>query len=205
MQKHYAFDEVLKVIVQPINPLRELDVLLSSIDQKRYPQITEHIMEFRSAQFKQLWTKTFVQNSIKSLNKIYDEILNIDALHSKHTLKSKALKHYKKTLKAFHELDEAASDEAFHELRIEFKVARYTLEFLSESAIKDEDEKIQECKNIQEYLGIVQDRSNQYEWLRLFCENNPVKKECKALLKQYQRDLQRLKKEKRLPNERDDA
>ncbi len=197
MKKHYAIADVLKVIVQQTNTLRELDVLLLEIDSKRYAKLTHKVTAYRDEQFNLLWHDGFVKNSIQTLNQLYDDILELNVEYSESKLISKSINHYHKTMQNFYNIPHDSSDELFHELRIEFKIARYTLEFLSETALEDEEHKTQQCKQIQDHLGLIQDRSNQYEWIQQFCNgNDEIKQECKSLLKQYKKELKQLKKKK---------
>lgn len=188
----YAIISVLKEIVQKTNGLRELDVFLLTLDSAKYPKLTENLKGLRDERFEIIWSESFTDETISSLNRLYDELHNMPIDLSDESLVTKAEKFYTKSLRSFKELVKDESADKLHELRIRFKISRYALEFLNESGLYDEKKKIKECKQIQDHFGDIQDMSNQLQLLKYFCDENPIK-ECKKLIKERKRYLRSLK------------
>ncbi len=188
----YAIISVLKEIVQKTNELRELDVFLLTLNSDEYPKLTKRIKEVRDKRFEMIWSESFANETISSLNRLYDELhrLPIDITDKRLTTKSE--KFYAKSLRSYNRLSKDESADKLHELRIRFKISRYSLEFLNESGLHDEQAKIKECKQIQDHFGDIQDVSNQLQWLKHFCDENPIK-ECKKLIKEHKQYLHSLK------------
>ena len=193
MPDAYAIGAVLKEIVQKTNELRELDVFLRSLDSYTYPKLTKKINKYREQRFDTVLTAAFIHDSLSAINKLYDELFEINVLHSNNELIKTTEEHYAKSLKIFRNLTSNESDEALHELRIRFKMSRYALDFLSESGLHNEHKKIKECKRIQDHFGDIQDTANQLQWLKHFCKENPCN-ECKQLIKERKKSLKLLKK-----------
>lgn len=192
MPDAYAIAAVLKEIVQKTNELRELDVFLTTVDSQKYPQLTKEIKTFRDNRFETIWSETFKNEIIIALHKLYDELLEMDIDLQKDTLVKTAEEFYAESLRFFHDLPSNESDEKLHDLRIRFKISRYALEFLNESGLYNERNKIKECKRIQNHFGNIQDTVNQLQWLKHFCEQHPSK-ECSKLTKERRHNLKTLK------------
>jgi len=187
-----SFDERIKEIVQKTNELRELDVLLSSLNQERYPMFFKEIGEYRRLRFQKVWTPEFLEDSIGKLIilKKYIKMQNI-TLKDKRVI-TKIEKFYFKTLKAFNKIDRSTPEKKLHKLRIRFKVSRYALEFLNDNGLADERENIFMCKKRQYYFGDIQDLSNQVQFLKGFCKYNSSS-ECRELAGEYLKKLIALK------------
>lgn len=193
MPEAYAISSILKEIVQKTNELRELDVFLSTLDRVHYPQLTKRIRAFRDRRFETIWSEGFAEETIRSLNRLYDELLDLEITITDEALIQMTEKFYVKSLRLYHKIPKDASAKKLHGLRIRFKVSRYALEFLNESGLKNEKKRIKECKQIQEHFGDMQDLFNQLQWLENFCHENPMK-ECKRLIKERKQQLKALKK-----------
>ncbi len=189
----YAFNAVLKEIVQKTNALRELDVFLTSLDPIRYPTLSKKIRKYRKKRFKEIWSATFKQSTIKKLNQLLNEMRTLDLPYKKKELIVSTEQFHAKSLKLFYNLHKNISNKALHELRIKFKIARYALEFLNSCNLRNKLKSIEECKQVQDHFGEVQDTSNQLDWLEHFCDDNPCK-ECKELIKERKKRLKLLKK-----------
>lgn len=189
----YAFNAVLKEIVQTTNELRELDVFLASLDQITYPTLFNEIEKYRQKRFKAIWSEPFIQTTVKKLYQLHDEIQMLDLPYRKKELIASTEKYYSESLETFHDLRKDTSNEALHELRIKFKISRYALEFLNSCNLRDKHKKIKECKQIQDHLGEIQDAANQLDWLKHFCDEHPCK-ECNKLIKERKQYLKLLKK-----------
>jgi len=189
----YAFNAILKELAQKTNELRELDVFLDSLDPIAYPKLSKKIRKYRKKRFVEICNDTFNQTTIKKLRQLHDEIQVLSLPNKKKELIESTEKFYSEGLRAFHDLHKDTSNEALHELRIKFKTSRYALEFLHRCNLRNKRKDIEECKQIQDHLGEVQDTANQIDWLEHFCESNPCK-ECRQLIKERKAYLNLLKK-----------
>lgn len=189
----YAFNAILKEIVQKTNELRELDVFLASLDPISYPILSKKIGKYRKKHFKEIWSSEFSETTIKKLYQLLDEIKTVDLPNKKKELVDSAEKFHSTSLEIFHNLHKNTSNEALHELRIKFKISRYALEFLNSCDLSNKQKSIEECKQIQDHFGEIQDAANQLDWLEQFCNQNPCK-ECKQLIKERKQFLKLVKK-----------
>lgn len=178
MPEEYAFSDLLKHIVQETNELRELDVFLLENELSHYPLLQEEIKKYRKTLFEKQFTKKRVKATGKTLDVLYEDIVKTESSLEAERLISKAEASYKHCMQNYRAIDKETTEKQLHQLRIDFKVARYALEFLTESGLKNKKKKINTCKKTQERLGRVQDSANQIVWVKHFCKEHPLK-ECK--------------------------
>lgn len=188
-----AFPPLLKNSVKQTNVLRELDVLLSTIRPKNYPKTFKLLSILRQKHFHSIVTDTFKHDVIHALHRYYDDLYGMKQdSKSKQWVKTTE-EFYRTCVSEYSELSEDATKKELHALRIKFKAARYSLEFLSESTLADEDEKINKCKMYQDILGTIQDTFNQVSWLKKIYKEYPTK-ELEKLIRKRKKKLKSLKK-----------
>lgn len=190
----YAMTAILKEIVQKTNELRELDVFLQTLDATRYPELAREIKRFRDERYTIIWSDHTVKKTVKALNRFCDELLELHTDISDKRLIEISQRHFAKSLRLHKKTSKDTSAKELHELRIRFKTSRYALEFLQESGLHEEREKIKACKAIQDHLGAMQDAFNQLQWLEHLCQEHPLK-ECERLVKERKAALKALKRE----------
>lgn len=188
-----VFPPMLKNLVKQTNHLREIDVLLSTIKRTRYPKIYKRLSALRKEYFQSVFTDAFKHEAILELTRYYHELHNLKPDNKPEQWISMAKEHYQKCIDEYRILSQNTPKKELHALRIRFKTARYALEFLNESALSGEKEKISTCKGYQEVLGAIQDTYNQISWLEKFYKNNPIK-ETKELIRKRRKKLKELKK-----------
>jgi CHAD domain-containing protein len=193
LPEYYALQEVLRTAVRQTNILRELDVFIESVDPVAYPKLIRVLHHYRNEQFETLLTDHFREQTRHALNKLYDDLTGLNPVIEDERLIAMAEKHYQGCLSDYNALTKKCSEEELHELRIRFKITRYALEFLEQSELHSEKEKIKSCKKIQDHLGAVQDAANQLQFLKSFCKAHTTK-ECRQLLKDRKTELKHLKK-----------
>ena len=193
LPEYYALHEVLRSIVRQTNILRELDVFTASVDPHDYPKLVKMLQAYRSEQFESVLTEQFRKQTRSTLTKLYDDLTELNPALPVEELIDAAEKHFDGCLAGYNTLTKKSSEEELHELRIRFKISRYALEFLDQSALHSEQEKIKSCKKIQDHLGAVQDASNQFHFLKSFCRSHLIH-ECRRLLKARKSQLKQLKK-----------
>jgi CHAD domain-containing protein len=192
LHESVPFPAELKSAVRSTNAIRELDVLIESIDPALFPKTLRLLGELRRKHFRKRFTGAFRNEAFCSLNLYYDALcdanLDISAEHLIATVETRYLAGVKK----YGEINEKTSQEELHKLRVDFKNIRYGLEFLRAEKFADEKEKIAECKKIQNPLGAVQDAYNQVDWLRKLSRSHP-NAETKRLLQERKKGLKKLK------------
>jgi CHAD domain-containing protein len=183
--------DVLKKAIKETNLLRELDVLLSTIDSSAYPKSVKHLTLLRDNTFQSIFTDTFKQEVIHGIHQFYDTLCSLNP--DPELLLPLAEGYYEECLDEYHTLVNHSTQKEFHHVRIKFKIARYSLDFLHESSIADEEKKIDECKRYQDILGAIQDTYNQLFLLKKLYEEYPIK-EFKELIKKRKKILKKLQK-----------
>jgi CHAD domain-containing protein len=193
LPEYYALQEVLRSAVRQTNILRELDVFVASVDPDVYPKLVKLLHDYRNEQFDAVLTDHFREQTRHALNRLYDDLTQLNPAIEDERLIVMAEKHFQGCVADYDALTKKSSEEELHELRIRFKITRYALEFLEQSGLHSEKEKIKSCKKIQDHLGAVQDAANQFRFLKSFCETHATK-ECRQLLKARKGELKHLKK-----------
>ncbi len=189
----YAIEEVLKTIFKPTNTLRELDVLLLSINNVKYPNLYKQLQAYRDEQYKTTLTAAYITRSRSVLKQLIDELQKIDTVHSDRMLIKKARKYAEKADSAYSKIGPKSRSKELHKLRIAYKSVRYALEFLKESGLTYEKKRLKHAKQRQEELGALQDAHNQLEILRSFCETCSSA-ECMTLYKLRKKAYKKLLK-----------
>lgn len=186
------FPNALKAAVKATNPIRELDVLISTLSSLEYPKLLKQLSKIRKNTFKSLFTPKYVRQTSLLLDEYYDQVSQIDLHVIPEILVQKVLTHYQHCLSTYKSLEEDAKPKTLHRLRISFKDARYGFEFLNVSDIHKSQKIIQHCKQMQTSLGAVQDALNQVEWLETLYQSHPSPA-LKELLQKQTKALKKLK------------
>jgi len=187
----YAFQDIIKSIFKPSNTLRELDVLLLSIIPKDYPNLYQKLQHYRDKQYKKILTEAYISRSMMVLEKLIEALNRTDTIHTERILVKKALEHYKRTEHRYKKLSPGAAPKELHKLRIEFKTARYALDFLHTSGFYRKIDKLTYAKTRQDQLGALQDAHNQLMILKKFCKKCSLN-ECSDLYKKRHKEYKRL-------------
>jgi CHAD domain-containing protein len=190
--RSYAIGEVLKSLFKTTNELRELDVFLLSVKQEKYPALHKELQKHRNRRYEKIWTPSYQKKCISVLEKLHDDLYGINEHLAPGELGKKAMAQFRNSVDLYLALAPDTADEELHQLRIDFKISRYALEFIQESGIKEVQEEIVKCKKTQDELGAVQDAMNQLELLKSFCKKFDSK-ECEKLLKKRKKKYKRLK------------
>lgn len=169
-KKRCTSDAIAKSMLQVTNPLRELDVFLASLEEKNYPRIYKRISRYRQSQYKQWWTSQTVTYFEETLQTLIDDISASPLECSKKKLIKRAEELYVVASTSHKKLTSKSLDAQIHKCRIRYKKARYVLEFLRYSGVKDAHAEISRLKKVLDHFGAIQDISNQIEWLECFCE-----------------------------------
>lgn len=188
-----VFSPMLKKFVKQTNAIRELDVLLSSIKAKRYPKTFKKLSTLRNTYYRSVFTHPFGQEILSELNRYTAELSYLNPDIQSHTVHTLTEEHYQKCVHDYREHSKHMSQKELHRLRIEFKIARYSLEFADTISIADKKEKIDACKMYQDFLGSLQDTFNQIAWLKQFYKDYGIK-EVKALIRKRKKKLKKLKR-----------
>ena len=191
LPKSDAIHDVIKTMFKPTNILRELDVLLLSLEKSDYPKLYERLQAYRDRQYKLITTDIYIEHNTNILEKLIDELLSINTVHTDKTLIQKALKYYKKTNTAYKALAPDTPPKKLHELRIQFKTARYALELLKENGLSRNDKKIDYAEQKQDELGAIQDAHSQLVLLKTFCKTCNLD-ECRRLYKARKKEYKAL-------------
>lgn len=181
----------LKKVIKKTNKLRELDVLLSTINANNCPKSFKRLTLLRKNTYLSIFTDTFKHEIIQFIHHFYNDLCSLNPEGK--SIPSIAESYYQKCVQDYHSLVENSTKKEFHHVRINFKIARYSLDFLHESSIADETKKINECKYYQDILGTIQDSYNQISLLKKLYNNYPTKKLHK-LIKKRKKILQKQKK-----------
>lgn len=178
------FPEPLKAAIKETNPIRELDVLLNSLNSSEYPKLFKQLSKIRKDTTKTLITKEFIKHVSILLDQYYNLIAQTNPNFISEILIERVLAHYQHCLHTHKNLKENTKPKTLHRLRIGFKDARYGFEFLEISDIHECREIIQHCKQMQNSLGTVQDALNQIEWLEKLYQSHPSPALKELMLKQ---------------------
>lgn len=188
-----AIQEILKTVFKPTNTLRELDVLILSINRSDYPTLYQQLDTYRDAHYKEILTAGYITRSRSVLEQLIDELKNADTLHSDQKLIKKARKFADQTDSAYSNINNGTKPKELHRLRIAYKTIRYSLEFLKESGLDYQKKRLKHARQRQEELGQLQDTHNQLEILHRFC-TTCSSDECQHLYKERKRSYKKLVK-----------
>lgn len=186
------FPEELKSALKATNSLRELDVLIASLKPSEYPKTLKLLRQMRQERFDALWEKGFYERVPTMLRQYYDTLCAANPAIDSAQLVTTVEGGFKTALARYRTVDENTPQKELHQLRVDFKISRYGLEFLRAERLGEESEKIEACKRVQNTLGNVQDAYNQVEWLRKLYRLRP-NAETKRLLKERKKGLKKLK------------
>lgn len=167
-----VFPPMLKEGVKATNDLRELDVLIASLD--KYPKIRKELLRYQPKLFEERLNDLFSAALLQNLEDYYTLIFEADPPIFREIAVQKILTHYQHCLDELNALTGDEKPKDLHKLRIKFKDARYGFEFLDFTELHPSAELIDYCKVMQERLGKVQDYVNQLDWLETFAAENPA-------------------------------
>lgn len=190
------FPKPLKNLLKTTNSLRELDVLILSIDPESHKRVRLKLAEICAEEYRLGFNEAFQKELAAALDDFYDTVASLNPDPLGDTLIEKAQEHYHESILRYEALPPDASRKVIHALRIRFKISRYALEFLHESGLKNEKEKLLECKHYQNRFGEIQDLYNQIRWLKRFYKEHPIHRLGK-LLKERKKMLKKLKETSR--------
>ncbi|MGD9716031.1 MAG: CHAD domain-containing protein [Sulfuricurvum sp.] len=186
------FPSELKAAVKSTNPIRELDVLIESLKPKRYPKTCRTLSLLRGRHADAAFSPEFKTQTLNAIRNHYDTLCDADPDISSTHLIDTVERYYASALSDYGRICPETSQKELHRLRVRFKNARYGLEFLASSQLREEHRKIAECKKIQNRLGRVQDAYNQVEWLKKVYKRSPSS-ETAELLRERKKELKALK------------
>lgn len=189
-ESHTLLDTI-RTVFKPTNILRELDLLLLSLEKSSYPKLYEAFQSYRDERYRLVVTQIYIEQSMRLLEKLIDELLAIKVVYTDEELINKALKHYRKTKTAYKMLTSDSKAKELHRVRIEFKTSRYALEFLKESGLTSEKKKRRYAEQKQDQLGALHDAYSQLLLLKQFCKASQLD-ECRRLYKKRKKAYRRL-------------
>nr|MDA3946118.1 CHAD domain-containing protein [Helicobacteraceae bacterium] len=177
---YYAIEKIIKSIFKPTNTLRELDVLLLSIDKVDYPTLYKDLQLHRDEHYNGVLTAAYIARSSSLLKQVTDELQKMNSVHSDQILIKKAHRYAEKTDRAYKRINPGTKPKELHRVRIGYKRVRYSLEFLKESGLEYKKGKLKHAQQRQEQLGAIQDARNQLHILHSGCKTGSLA-ECEAL------------------------
>lgn len=186
------FPQTLKTFLKATNIVRELDVLLLSLDKKSTKKVFKQLSSLRDEHFEVLFTQESKMQIFQSLNDFYDFLTDLNPSFNNEKLIQTAHEHYDENLRRYSILPQSASKKELHALRIRFKISRYALEFLYDSSAEDTQVQIEESIRFQDKLGEIHDLYNQIKLLKKLQHENPSK-ELKKLLSEKKKMLKHSK------------
>jgi len=191
-----VIEDRIKSIFKPTSLLRELDVLLLSLKEDDCPELYRQLQYHRVRTYNSVITQEYIERNSRLLEMLIDDLLSINMRHTDKWLVKKTLSQFRKSKSAYQKLAPDAKQKKLHKLRIEFKTARYALEFLQESGRCQKKGKIKYTKKRQDELGSLQDAYNQLKLLQQFCrkhETDECRELCNRRKKEYKSLVRRAK------------
>jgi len=179
--------------MQETNSIREVDVLINSLQRSKYPKLLKYLSKLRKQKYSALLDSQYLNKTLLLIDE-YSSLIsqnNPDFIHE--ILIQKVLTHYQHCLDSYLGLESTADSKALHRLRIEFKDARYGFEFLEISDLHQCSEVIAHCKELQNALGAIQDKVNQIDLLKKIYQEFPSSEVKELLQKQKKRASKNLK------------
>lgn len=161
-----AFPKELKSALKSTNPLRELDVLIGTINPLKYPNTHKYAMRMRAEILSAIMSLDFYEHTLRLLRSFYQLCNEISSCPEDAAMIAITEMHFKKCLEDYASLSSQTPASDLHKLRVQFKIVRYGLEFLNTANIQEEHERIALCKSIQDKFGAIQDSKNQVSWLK---------------------------------------
>jgi CHAD domain-containing protein len=186
------FPKILKTFLKATNIIRELDVLLLSLDKKSTKKVYKLLSSLRNEHTEALFTHVSKMQIFRSLHEFYDFLTNLNPSFNTEKLIRTAHEHYDENIRLYSILPQSASKKELHALRIRFKISRYALEFLHDSTLEDTHLELDESKRFQDTLGEIHDLYNQIKLLKKLQHENPSK-ELKKLLSERKKMLKHSK------------
>ncbi len=193
MPEAYAFSEVLKQIFKQTNTVRELDVLLESLNKKHNSELYKYIRQYKDERYRTLLSPDVLDNQKRSLKGLQSEFIFFYTADPVTSLFDPVFTLYTKTLRTYKKTKQSASTAQLHQLRIDFKTSRYALELLHTEGIYYAAKEIKQCKKTLDKLGAIQDSQNQLDLLKNICQDHDTKA-CNKILKKRKKILRKLRK-----------
>jgi len=192
LKAHRDFSASLKPLLKSTNALREIDVLIMSINAEEYPSLLSNLVRYRNNLYQKLWHSEIVHQHEHTLRQSIDQLGRLQYDLSNEALIEIGLNQYQKAIASKKRLNHKSRAKKIHQVRINCKLARYTLEFIHESHVLDVRKQIKRCKKILNHFGDIQDTANQLALLKDFCKSH-ASSECKALYKARKKTFKKLK------------
>ncbi|PLA73764.1 hypothetical protein CYQ88_09530 [Hydrogenovibrio sp. SC-1] len=192
LKAHRDFNAPLKSLLKSTNELREIDVLMMSIDAEEYPSLLSDLVQYRNNLYQERWHIEIVD---KHKNELHQSITQLNQLQydlSNEALIKIALNQFQNAIALKKQLSHKSSAKKIHQVRIDCKLARYTLDFIHDKGLHDVNKQIKKCKKILNHFGDIQDTANQLALLKDFCESHSSS-ECKALYNSRKKTFKKLK------------
>jgi len=193
MPDAYAFSEVLKQIFRQTNALRELDVLLLSLNKKHYPKLHKYIRKHANEQYRILLTPEVLNDQKHSLERLQSELIYFYTSDPVISLYDPAYTLYTRTLHTYKKSRQNATAKQLHQVRIDFKTSRYALDFLHEEGMYYMANELKQCKKVLDDLGRLQDGRNQIALIKGICRHYKDKG-CTRLLQERKRSFKQFKR-----------
>lgn len=183
----------LKPLLKSTNLLREIDVLVLSVDEAKYPALLHELKIYRVALYKKHWRSEKVAILLRTLQDVSKLLARAQQKMPDALLYETAMQEYTQAMVLSKELTPKSEAKEIHKVRIRCKKARYTLEFIEASGLGEVAQAIKQCKKILNHFGAIQDATNQLELLKDFCQTS-TSIECNRLYQERKQELKRLKK-----------
>lgn len=146
LKAHRDFSASIKPLLKSTNALREIDVLMMSINAEQYPSLLSNLVRYRNNLFQEQWHSEMVHQHQKTLRQSIDQLDKLQYDLSNDTLTEIGLNQYQKAIASKKRLSHQSSAKKIHQVRIGCKLARYTLEFIHNSKLLDVSKQIKKCK-----------------------------------------------------------
>lgn len=188
----------IKPLLALTNELRELDVMITAFEKESTPFNTQRLVSHRKKRFKAILPphkRKRIRSKLKiSIEQLSRELLETLCTQPQEYIIDRAYAHYEISKKKYAALTKEDESDKFHQLRIEFKRARYSLEMLNSVGFINDPESEQQAKVLQDKLGELQDVANQIATIRLFKQKLKLKG-CKQMVTNRKKRLRALKGE----------
>lgn len=188
-----ALADMLKPLLKSTNLLREIDVFVMGVDEVKYPLLLADLKKYRTDLYLKHWSADTVRADINALARMFEELHRFECFVEETMLVAIGLERYKEALALKKKLSHKSSTKKIHKVRIRCKQARYALEFIEASGLKEVGKQITKCKEIMKHFGDIQDAANQLDLLKSFCRAH-MSDECERLYAERKKAFQGLKR-----------
>lgn len=185
--------KVLKPLLRSTNRLREIDVLVASLEPERYPILFNELQNYRRTLYEQTWDATAVALQFHGVHELQRLLKTVDLKVPPERFRQAAEELYEEASALAKKMTVKTKEKQIHKLRLRYKAARYALEFVEASGLGEVTSAIETCKKRLKHFGAIQDAANQAELLQSLCKIHAIP-ECHTLYKERKRALKKLKK-----------